>query len=423
MPGKSDAPVWWDVGVGREAHPSYYFGLLGLTPDLWQREVMNSDQDTLVLASRQAGKSTAAAALALHRAVSAGGTVLVVAPTERQSTELVLRVRKMAALAGLPLEAEGRTYLEMEGGGRVIALPAHPEGIRGYTAVMVVLDEAAYIPDDLYVAVRPMLAVTRGRVLAISTPAGKRGWFWREWHEGGDHWHRVRVSAEEVPRFSPEFLQAERLRVGERMFAQEYLAEFVEERQGALWRWEWFERPAFRVEAPPTDLVRVVVGVDPAASSSEHAAETGIVVVGLGADGHYYVLGDYSVRGSPEVWRARVLHAYHAHQADVIVAEKNQGGDMVEAIFRAANMDLPLRVVTATRGKAVRAEPVALLYEQGRVHHVGVLRELETQLTGWVPGDPVSPDRMDALVWAVTHLMNHTKVGLTYEEQLRYASR
>lgn len=207
------------------------------------------------------------------------------------------------------------------------------------------------------------------------------------------------------------------------MFAQEYLAEFVEERQGALWRWEWFERPAFRVEAPPTDLVRVVVGVDPAASSSEHAAETGIVVVGLGADGHYYVLGDYSVRGSPEVWRARVLHAYQAHQADVIVAEKNQGGDMVEAIFRAANMDLPLRVVTATRGKAVRAEPVALLYEQGRVHHVGVLRELETQLTGWVPGDPVSPDRMDALVWAVTHLMNQAKVGLTYEEQLRYASR
>ncbi len=414
--------MWWDAGVGRIVHPSYYFGLEGLTPDPWQRAVMNAPGDTLVLASRQAGKSTTAAAMALHRAMQTAGTVLVLAPTERQSTELVLRARRMALQAGLPLESEGRTYLEFSGGGRIIALPAHPEGVRGYTAVMVVFDEAAYIPEELYVAARPMLAVTRGRILAISTPAGKRGWFWREWHEGGGYWHRVRVTAEDIPRLGPEFLERERSRLGERVFRQEYLAEFVDERQGALWRWEWFERPGFRVAAPP-DLLRVVVGVDPAASDAEGGAETGIVVAGVGADGHYYVLGDYSIRGSPEAWRSRVLHAYQTHQADVIVAEKNQGGDMVEAIFRAANMDLPLRVVTATRGKAVRAEPVALLYEQGRVHHVGVLRELETQLTGWVPGDPVSPDRMDALVWAVTHLMNHTKVGLSYEEQLRYASR
>lgn len=421
MPPKSDPPVWWDLGVGRLAHPAFYLRLMGLSPDPWQREVMAAPGDTLVLASRQAGKSTVAAAMAVYTAVSAQGTVLVMAPTERQSTELVLRARKMATLARLDLEAEGRTYLEFAGGGRLIALPSHPEGVRGYTAVMVVLDEAAYISDDLYFAARPMLAVTRGRILAISTPAGKRGWFWREWHEGGAYWHRVRVGAEEVPRFTPNFLEQERARLGERVFRQEYLAEFVDELQGALWRWEWFERPAFRLEAPPADLVRVVVGVDPAASSE--GAETGIVVVGLGQDGHYYVLGDYSTRGSPEAWRARVLHAYQAHQADVVVAERNQGGDMVAAIFRAASMDLPLRLVTATRGKAVRAEPVAVLYEQGKVHHVGVMRELETQLTGWVPGDPVSPDRMDALVWAVTYLMDRTSVGLSYEEQLRYASR
>ncbi|RTI04502.1 hypothetical protein CSW30_13240 [Thermus scotoductus] len=419
--GGGELPVCVDLGLGA-AHPSYYFGLQQLTPDPWQREVMRMDRDTLVLAGRQVGKSTVAAAIALHRAVNTRGTVLVMAPTERQSTELVARVRRMALEARLRPEAEGRTYLELAGGGRIIALPANPEGVRGYTATLIVFDEAAYIPDELYLAARPMLAVTRGHVLAISTPAGRRGWFWREWHEGGEYWHRVRVSAFEVGRFPPDFLEGERRRLGERMFRQEYLVEFVEERQGALWRWEWFERPGFRVDTPP-DLVRVAVGVDPAASMAEGSAETGIVVAGLGADGHYYVLGDYSLRGSPEEWRARVLHAYHAHQADMVVAERNQGGDMVAAIFRAANMDLPLRLETATRGKAIRAEPVALLYEQGKVHHVGAFRELETQLTGWAPGDPTSPDRMDALVWAMTYLMNRPAPGLSYEEQLRWASR
>lgn len=207
------------------------------------------------------------------------------------------------------------------------------------------------------------------------------------------------------------------------MFRQEYLAEFVEERQGALWRWEWFERPAFRVEAPPTDLVRVVVGVDPAASDSERAAETGIVVVGLGEDGYYYVLGDYSTRGSPEVWVPRVVHAYQTHLADAVVAEVNQGGKMVASLFKFLGIDLPLREVRASEGKRIRAEPVAALYERGKVRHVGVMRELETQLTGWVPGDPVSPDRLDALVWAITHLAERQPRGLTYEEQLRYASR
>jgi phage FluMu gp28-like protein len=156
-----------------------------------------------------------------------GGTVLIASPTERQSTELALRVRSLARLAGAPLEAEGRTYLELRGGGRVIALPENPEGVRGYSAHLVVLDEAAYVADGLYIAVRPMVAMTRGTILALSTPAGTRGWFWREWTSGGEDWARVRVTAYDIGRYDPSFLEAERRALGEMAFMQEYLAEFV----------------------------------------------------------------------------------------------------------------------------------------------------------------------------------------------------
>jgi hypothetical protein len=209
--------------------PRAGFSLLGIDPDPWQLQVAHLAvrRHTLVLTARQAGKSTTAAVAALRAALMTGGTVLIASPTERQSTELALRVRSLARLAGVPLEAEGRTYLELRGGGRVIALPENPEGVRGYSAHLVVLDEAAYVSDDLYVAVRPMVAMTRGTILALSTPAGTRGWFWREWTSGGEDWARVRVTAYDIGRYDPAFLEAERRALGEVAFMQEYLAEFV----------------------------------------------------------------------------------------------------------------------------------------------------------------------------------------------------
>jgi phage FluMu gp28-like protein len=210
--------------------PRVGFSLMGIdSPDPWQLQVAHlaTRRHTLVLTARQAGKSTTAAVVALRAALMTSGTVLIAAPTERQSTELALRVRALARLAGVPLEAEGRTYLELRGGGRVIALPENPEGVRGYSAHLVILDEAAYVSDDLYIAVRPMLAMTGGRILALSTPAGTRGWFWREWVSESDDWARVRVAAYDIGRYDPAFLEAERRALGEMAFAQEYLAEFI----------------------------------------------------------------------------------------------------------------------------------------------------------------------------------------------------
>jgi phage terminase large subunit-like protein len=188
---------------------------------------------------------------------------------------------------------------------------------------------------------------------------------------------------------------------GTRLGRQEIEAELLADTPGALWRRDQIE--AARVQTPPT-LKRVVVALDPALPGGEESAETGIVAVGLGVDGHGYVLGDLTLRASPAVWASRAVAAYHDYEADRLVAEVNSGGDMIEHTLRTVEPRLSFRQVRATRGKLTRAEPVAALYEQGKIHHVGAFPALEDQLTTWIPGEP-SPDRLDALVWALTDLM------------------
>lgn len=192
---------------------------------------------------------------------------------------------------------------------------------------------------------------------------------------------------------------------GTRLGRQELEAELLEDVPGALWTQELIDRQRVHLKDVPP-LVRVVVAIDPAVTASETSDETGIVAVGLAANGHIYPLEDASMKGSPGEWgRASVL-VWCSHKGDRIVAEVNNGGDMVEANIRAIHPDIPYRSVRATRGKLTRAEPVAALYEQGRVHHVGFFPAMESQMCNWTPnsGDK-SPDRLDALVWAIYELV------------------
>lgn len=192
---------------------------------------------------------------------------------------------------------------------------------------------------------------------------------------------------------------------GTRLGRQELLAEILEDVPGALWSRAGLE--ACRADAAPA-LCRLVVAVDPPASSGEKADECGLVAAGLGADGHAYVLADDTSRGlSPHGWAARAVALYHRLKADRIVAETNQGGAMVAALIAQVDPGVPVRAVHATRGKVVRAEPVAALYEQGRVHHAGAFPALEDQMCAFTPEglSGASPDRVDALVWAITELM------------------
>ena len=191
---------------------------------------------------------------------------------------------------------------------------------------------------------------------------------------------------------------------GSRLGRQELDGEVLDDSAGALWRWAWID--AARVAKAP-DLRRIVVAVDPATTSHDESDETGIIVAGIGYDGRGYVLADESGRYRSEEWARKVASAYATHKADVVIAEGNQGGEMVASVLRAyGSSALPVRTVHASRGKATRAEPVAVLYEQGRVSHVGALARLEDQLTTWDPAaSRGSPDRLDALVYALTELM------------------
>lgn len=193
---------------------------------------------------------------------------------------------------------------------------------------------------------------------------------------------------------------------GTRLGRQELDAEVLEDIPGALWSRSMIE--AARITKVP-DMARIVVSIDPPITAGEDSDECGISVCGRGVNGEAFVIEDLSERGlSPQQWARRAVMAYHKHGADRIVAEVNQGGDMVETVIRMIDANVPVRKVHATRGKYKRAEPVAALYEQGRVHHVGAFPALEDQLCGYtVDGmaDDSSPDRLDAMVWAMTDLM------------------
>lgn len=202
------------------------------------------------------------------------------------------------------------------------------------------------------------------------------------------------------------FLESMRIYAGTRLGRQELEGELIEDVEGALWTRALVERA--RVDMTP-ELVRVVVGVDPPASASGDAC--GIVAVGLGRDGKGYVLEDASVSGaSPEGWARAVAACAARRGADRVVAEKNQGGEMVASVLHGADTGLPVTLVHASRGKSARAEPVALLYEAGKVGHMGAFPLLEDELCGLQAGGGYegpgrSPDRADAAVWALTELM------------------
>lgn len=195
---------------------------------------------------------------------------------------------------------------------------------------------------------------------------------------------------------------------GSRLGRQELNAELLEDNPGALWKLSDIDK--LRVNETPM-LARVVTAIDPSVKEDGSEDEAGIVVAGLGYDGEVYVLDDISLAASPHGWATQAVNlGYKRHCCDRIVAEVNNGGALVESVIRTVDPDVPYEAVHASRGKRTRAEPVSALYEQGRVHHVGTFAKLEDEMCQWDPEvSPNSPNRVDALVWAVTQLMGGSK--------------
>ena len=280
------------------------------------------------------------------------------------------------------------------------------EKILGNEYATIFLNEASQISyagyEMLVTRLNPPKGL-HGRIIIDYNPPSIQHWGYQMFHKHrypdgrtvpDTGYAKLKMNPADNPHLSPEYLEnlqglSEAKR--KRFLEGEYSLD-----SGSLWRREWI-----RYDAHPPELERIAVGVDPAGTAD--GDEIGIVVVGKLGD-HYYVLDDYSLHGTPSQWAAEVGRAYALHRADIVVAEKNYGGDMVESTIRQAQKNINTKLVNASRGKHVRAEPISALYEQDRVRHKQPMIELEDEMCIFTPESNDSPNRMDALVWALTEL-------------------
>lgn len=219
--------------TGEKLSPIELAERVGIIPDEWQRDLLlSNDRQIILLCSRQSGKSTISALIALHTALfTTNSLVLVLSPSQRQSQELYRKIRdaynQLTEVA--ELTAESALRLEFANGSRVQVLPGKEATVRGFSGVsLLLIDEAARVDDSLYQSIRPMLAVSQGRIILLSTPFGSRGFFWQEWCEGGPDWRRTKITADQCPRIPEAWLVKEKERIGDWWYSQEYQCSFVD---------------------------------------------------------------------------------------------------------------------------------------------------------------------------------------------------
>ena len=235
-PRRNDVPLGLRLArdLQMRLDPSAVMRCAGMDPDPWQESLLRSRADRmLLLCARQTGKSTVTGAIAYHEvAYNPGALVLLLSPSLRQSQELFRKVADFRNRLGdaVPVKDESALRVEWQNGSRIVALPGTEETVRGFSGVrLLIVDEAARVPDPLYFAIRPMLAVSGGRLICLTTPFGKRGFFHEEW-SGSNAWERVRITARECPRISPAFLEEERNSLGDWWYRQEYECDFADTR-------------------------------------------------------------------------------------------------------------------------------------------------------------------------------------------------
>ena len=376
----------------------------------------------IIRAGRRGGKTIIAATICVDKFLQ-GLRPLYAAPTSEQLETFWFEVKKALAEpieAGIFKKNETEHTIEKVGTkNRIKGKTAwNSDMLRGDYSDYLVLDEFQLMNEDTWEVVgAPMLLDNDGNALFIYTPPSLRSrsvskardplhaakMFKKAQQDKTGRWAAFHFSSFDNPYISHDALKEITQDMTSIAYQQEILAEDIEEAPGALWTRELINET--RVTEHP-DLVRIIVGVDPTGSRGN---ECGIVVAGLGDDGEGYILDDRSLLGSPGEWADEVLNAYNLNNADIIVGETNYGGDMVEATIKQAgntqNQIYRYKNVHATRGKAVRAEPIVAAYEHGKVHHVGEFPHLENEMVMWIPGESrYSPNRIDALVWAMTEL-------------------
>lgn len=371
----------------------------------------------IIRAGRRGGKTVGISIYAVERFL-AGRRLLYAAPTAEQVGRFwvtITRALNEATDAGIFKKNETEHIIELPGTEqRIRAKTAwNADTLRGDYADDLIFDEWQLIDEDAWEVVgAPMLLDNDGDATFIYTPPSLHSrsvskardpqhaakMFKMAQHDKSGRWEAFHFSSMDNPYISQTALSEITKDMTNLAYRMEILAEDVNEAPGALWTRADIEKN--RVTSIP-DFARVVVGVDPTATSG--GDEAGIITAGSNAD-HCYTLADDSTGGSPQTWAKAAVTAYHRHKADMIVAEKNNGGEMVEAVIKQVDPTVRVKLVWASRGKATRAEPISAMSEQGRDHHVGAFPALEDELCLWIPGDD-SPNRLDAKVWAYTELI------------------
>jgi len=388
-------------------------------PHKRQAEFIDSAAKRKIIRAGRRGGKTVGAAISDVKSFLAGHRVLYAAPTQDQVERYWVEVCR--ALAE-PIEArvfkknETLHLIEVQGTEqRIRAKTAwNADTLRGDYADKLTLDEFQLMNEDTWAIVgAPMLLDNNGDAAFIYTPPSLHSrstskatdprhaakLYSKAQADTSGRWAAFHFTSHDNPYISRAALSEISQDMTHLAIRQEIMAEDIDEAAGALWTREIIERSRVYSKVPEFD--KVVIGVDPSATSE--GDEAGIIAAARKGD-QYYILADFTLQGSPEIWARAAVSAYTVHEANNIVAESNQGGEMVASVIRQVDDGVPVNLVRASRGKATRAEPVAAVYEQGRVHHVGNFGLLEDEMCLWVPGDR-SPNRMDALVWAMTELL------------------
>ena len=358
------------------------------------------------VAGRGAGKTRAGAEWVHARMMAGCRRLAMVAPTSADARDVMVEgesgVLAVAHRYGVPLRYEpSKRRVTWPNGGVAFTYSAEePDRLRGPQHEAAYCDELAAWERGEDTWSNLLFGLRLGpdpRVLATTTPRPIK--LLRELLAQPSTAITRSTTYENLANLSPAYRDVIARWEGTRLGRQELEGELLDDVDGALWSLATIDTHRLAAVPAGIDLSRIVVGVDPPATST--GAECGIVVVARGSDGRGYVLDDRSRRGSPNEWANAVVACFDTWEADAVVIEVNQGGDMATNTLKTVRRTLPIREVHASRGKATRAQPVAALYEQGRVSHVGSFPALEDQMTQWVPGDE-SPDRLDAAVYAVT---------------------
>jgi phage terminase large subunit-like protein len=374
----------------------------------------------IIRAGRRSGKTVGVAILAVKYFL-AGRRVLYAAPTSEQLHRFwheVTRALQEAIEAGVFYKNESLQIIEVPGTEqRIRAKTAwNADTLRGDYADLLILDEWQLMDEDAWEIVgAPMLLDNNGDVVFVYTPPSLRSrsaskardprhaskMFKMASADRDGRWETFHFASAANPHISHEALKELSLDMTSLSYAQEILAEDLDEVPGALWTPRQLEECR---TLPLAEYDRIVIAVDPSVTAGGSSDETGIVICGKRGD-KAYVLADRSCRASPNHWAHLTISSLHEYKADRIVVETNNGGDLVEITLRTIDRHIPITKVHASRGKMVRAEPVAALYEQGKVLHCGRFPELEDQMCSYTGEGDRSPDRLDALVYAITELM------------------